>query len=107
MSIKKIIFNFILLYCFTNISAQYMWQIKKDTVITWYYKDGDEFNDDHLNREKWNTGLSWGRAIMSQDLYFTDGEDLEEKNGTLNFSLSKRDRKIKLTPWEVDSTFNE
>ncbi|MDP2387525.1 MAG: family 16 glycosylhydrolase [Bacteroidota bacterium] len=102
---KNLLLFGIFLCCFFIAPAQYMWQINKDSVITWYYQDGDEFNDTKLDMDKWDNGFPWGRTVMSQDLYFTSGEDLEESNGTLKFALNKRDYKVKLTRWDVDSAY--
>lgn len=93
---------FLASYC---LNSQVMWQFNKDTVITWYYHDGDEFNGTTLNPDMWRTGFPWGRTAMSQELYFTDGEDIDVKNGALHLYLNKRDYPVKLGPWDIDSAF--
>lgn len=101
---RRIILLSLFLSC-TALSAQYMWQFNKDTVVSWYYNDGDEFNGDQLDRNLWETKLGWGRAVMSQDIYFTDGANLEEKGGVLSFILKKEDLKAAVNPWEIDSSY--
>ncbi|MFL5753341.1 MAG: family 16 glycosylhydrolase [Bacteroidia bacterium] len=88
-----------------NASAQYMWQFNKDTVVSWYYFDGDEFNGTQLDRKRWDTQLPWSRALQSQSMYFTDGENLEEKGGVLSISLKKEAYKAQLGPWDLDSNY--
>ena len=42
-----------------------MWQISEDTVITWNYADGDEFNDKKIDTDKWKYSYGWGRTIFA------------------------------------------
>jgi beta-glucanase (GH16 family) len=103
---KKIAVLFFLFISFCSLQAQVMWQINKDSVYTWYYQDGDEFNGTQLDRSKWDNSVPWSRAVMSQDMYFSDGQDLQESNGVLKFSLSKHDHyKVKLGRWDIDSSY--
>ena len=51
---KRIIFLFSTVFLFLSIKAQVMWQISEDTVITWNYADGDEFNDKKIDTDKCN-----------------------------------------------------
>lgn len=73
--------------------AQNLWQINKDTVITWYYQDGDEFNDNIINTNKWSYWYGWSRSIFAQkeQQYYTDGKNHELKNGRLNL-FAKREK---------------
>ena len=77
----------------TNSFAQRMWQINKDTVINWYYQDGDEFNDATLNTEKWGYQFGWARSIYGnkEQQYYTDGNNHILKDGKLHL-YAKREK---------------
>lgn len=74
-----------LIILYATSSAQRMWQINKDTVINWYYEDGDEFNDAQLNTDKWNYQFGWARSIFGnkEQQYYTDGKNYVLKDGKL------------------------
>jgi len=63
---KKIVWSILILFVCKASFAQKLWQINKDTVITWYYQDGDEFNDSELNTNQWKTWYEWACTIFSQ-----------------------------------------
>ena len=83
---KTIFFLSIQFLLFSNLYAQQLWQINKDTIIQWYYIDGDEFNDTVVNTNKWSYQFGWARSIAAnkEQQYYTDGENHELKNGFLN-----------------------
>ncbi len=95
----------LLLLCVFSAKAQYLWQLNEDTIVTWYYQDGDEFNNNEVDREKWSTAYTWGRTVIGQDLYYTDGEDMEENGGVLKLYLNKRDYPVKLGFWDKDTAY--
>lgn len=86
-------------------TAQRLWQFNKDTVITWYYADGDEFEQDTLDTGKWSYWYGWSRSIFSQkeQEYYTDGKNLELKNGYLNLFAVKEDTTARMVDWLPDS----
>jgi beta-glucanase (GH16 family) len=103
----------IFIFCFitTKHTAQNLWQINKDTVISWHYFDGDEFNESIINTNKWQYWYGWSRNIFfhKEQQYYTDGKNHELKNGTLNL-FAKREKVTKrmvdhLT--DDDSLFNK
>ncbi|MES2566719.1 MAG: glycoside hydrolase family 16 protein [Bacteroidota bacterium] len=101
---------FVLLLFSLKQQAQILWQINKDTVITWYYFDGDDFTDPTINIKKWDYWYGWTRNIFShkEQQYYTDGTNHEIKNGSLNL-FAKRERIEKKTvDWltNSDSIFN-
>lgn len=75
-----------------NYSAQTLWQINKDTIITWCYFDGDDFTNPTINTTKWDYWYGWTRSIFShkEQQYYTDGTNHEIKNGILNL-FAKRE----------------
>lgn len=89
---NKVLFILISLLT-TNVFAQRMWQINKDTVINWYYQDGDEFNDATLNTDKWNYHFGWARSIHTnkEQQYYTDGKNHILKDGKLHL-YAKREK---------------
>ena len=46
----------------------------------------DNFDSSQINYSRWNNNYSWGRTIVNNHEleYYTDGKNLELKNGTLN-----------------------
>jgi beta-glucanase (GH16 family) len=84
--------------------AQIMFHFKNDSLIALNYVEGDEFNGQQLDADKWTNGLPWSRVIMSQDLAFSQ-KNVEQKNGLVNFIAIKKDSLYKLGPWEIDSAF--
>lgn len=88
-----------------KITAQVKWQLNKDTVVAWHYADGDEFNTQTLNTNKWKYWYGWGRSIFSnrEQAYYTDGLNHELKDGCLNL-FAKRERLEKRTiDWLEDT----
>lgn len=85
--------------------AQVMWQFKKDTVITWYYSDGDEFNGDKVDESIWNYWYGWARSIYSnkEQQYYTDGKNHILSNGTLKLSAVKSPITAKMVDWMKDT----
>ena len=61
---KRIIFLFSTVFLFLSIKAQVMWQISEDTVITWNYADGDEFNDKKIDTDKWKYSYGWEEQYL-------------------------------------------
>ena len=87
-----------------SIKAQQLWQINKDTIITWYYHDGDEFGKDDL-KEKWDSWFGWARSIVSnkEQQYYTDYKNTTVKDGCLNITVDKTPIKARLVDWLPDN----
>lgn len=81
-----------------------MWQVKRDTIVKWYYYDGDEFNDSILDEEKWFPSFSWSKVNYDMKFLMTK-ENLIHEKGVCHF-ICKRDTGLYLVPdWTLDSTF--
>lgn len=68
-----------------------MWQINKDTVVTWYYSDGDEFKTNKLNIDKWSYSYGWARTIYAnkEQQYYTEGRNHILNGNTLSLTAKK------------------
>lgn len=95
-------FNFLVLF----LNAQIMWQIKKDTVIKWYYFDGDEFNGPTIDQEKWIPAYSWSQLNYDFD-YLMTTERLELENGICRFACYRDTGLHKVPEWQLDSAFKK
>jgi len=97
----------ILCICVTMLQcrAQVMWQINKDTVLTWNYSEGDEFNDKNLNTDYWEYWYGWARTIYSQkeQQYYTDGQNHELYDGLLVLNAKKKPVFERLVDWKGDN----
>jgi beta-glucanase (GH16 family) len=81
-----------------------MWQVKKDTVITWRYYDGDEFDGREVDLNKWIPAYSWSQANYRFDYLMTPGR-LVLKDGACKF-VCDRDTGLYTVPsWQNDSAF--
>lgn len=87
-----------------------MWQFNKDTIITWYYQEGDEFNGNAVNTDYWKYSGSV-RAIVTnkEQQYYTDGENHLVKDGVLTLNATKKTVEKKLIDWkpEADSIIEQ
>jgi beta-glucanase (GH16 family) len=103
---RQLNYNYLLLLLIlsVNLNAQYLWQIKSDTIVTWYFQSGDEFNGTDLNTEKWKSGLPWGNVAMSQDLYFND-ENVVTSDGKISFISKKEKKTFPVNEWEIDKNY--
>jgi beta-glucanase (GH16 family) len=81
---------FILLVCSSAVS-QVMWQLDKDSVITWFYQEGDEFNGDSLNKKYWSDWYGWGRSIVSnkEQQYYSRWKNHFLRNGILSLTAKR------------------
>ncbi|MGE0568336.1 MAG: family 16 glycosylhydrolase [Bacteroidia bacterium] len=103
-------FIFFSSFCFNLIFSQIQWQFEKDSLITWYYQEGDEFNGDTLNRSYWSTWYGWARSISSnkEQQYYTDKGNHFLKDGKLYLTAKKEKIKKRYVDWQNDndSIFN-
>ena len=97
----------IILLLFASIiaNAQVMWQFKKDTVITWNYTDGDEFNGDKVDESKWHYTPGGTHSIFNnlEQQYYTNGQNHKEINGQLQLIAKKEDITSRIIDWKNDS----
>lgn len=101
---RKIILFFVLTLTI-NLSAQNLWQISKDTVITYYYMDGDEFSTGEINKDKWKSWYGWARSIVSnkEQQYYSEFKNHELKNGCLYITTEKKEAEQRLIDWMKDN----
>jgi len=100
----KKLFLFISICAFLfPVSAQVMWQFNKDTVITWQYEWGDEFNGVKLDTVKWTYG-GGGRSIYNnkEQQYYTDGKNHVVGNGVLKLVARKENVEARTIDWMED-----
>jgi len=83
-----------------------MWQIKKDTVIKWYYFDGDEFNGPSVDEEKWIPAYSYSQVNYRFD-YLMKKERLEFSNGICKFMCYRDTGLYEVPGWQLDSAFKK
>ncbi|MBL7924578.1 MAG: glycoside hydrolase family 16 protein [Bacteroidia bacterium] len=86
------------------IDGQVMIEFREKSVRKWELSDGDEFNGDGLDREKWMTSYPWARHLYcSMDVnYYSDGDDLICKEGLLNISARVSPVQARSIPYERD-----
>ena len=86
-------------------NSQTLWQINKDTVITYYYQDGDEFSENEISKDKWNSWYGWARSITSnkEQQYYSDYKNHEIINGCLYITCAKEATSARLTDWMGDA----
>jgi len=99
------IFKILLLFFTCNAGAQVMCQFNKDTVVTWSYEQGDEFNEKQLNTDYWEYWYGWARAIYFQkeQQYYTDGQNHELHDGLLTLNAKKMPVTARLVDWKEDN----
>ena len=85
--------------------AQTLWQINKDTVITYHYYDGDEFSVNELSKDEWGSWYGWARSIYSnkEQQYYSDYKNHETKNGNLYITTKKEDFEARFVDWMGDN----
>ena len=100
---------FLLLLC-KSFFSQFLWQANKDSLVKWYYFEGDEFSDSTINKNKWTYQFGWARSIYSnkEQQYYTDGENHKLQNGILSLYAIKNKKEAKLIDYlpDQDSVFN-
>ena len=70
-----------------------MWQIDKDSIRTWFYQEGDEFNTDSLNKNYWSDWYGWGRSIAGnkEQQYYSKWKNHFVKDGILTLTAKRQD----------------
>jgi beta-glucanase (GH16 family) len=100
--LKKLLY---LLLINPGLQAQTLWQINKDTVITYNYFDGDEFSGTEISKDKWSSWYGWARSIYSnkEQQYYSDYKNHELKNGCLYLITRKEDTEARFIDWMSDN----
>jgi len=101
MAFKKLFF---LVACtlFLNTKSQVLIKISNDSLISYSYNGGDEFNDAKLNTNYWKG--PWTAINMAQDFRYND-ENVKIENGLVNFLMLKKDSTYNIRLHEIDSSF--
>ncbi|HWY12907.1 MAG TPA: glycoside hydrolase family 16 protein [Bacteroidia bacterium] len=101
---KKLILIFLTAVSFP-FQSQTLWQINKDTVITYHYLDGDEFSANELSKDKWGSWYGWARSIYSnkEQQYYSDYKNDKIKNGNLYITTKKEDFEARFVDWMGDN----
>lgn len=86
-------------------NSQILWQINKDTVITYHYFDGDEFSENEVSKEKWSSWYGWARSIVTnkEQQYYSDYKNHELKNGCLYLTTRKENVEARFVDWMGDN----
>ena len=84
--------------------SQIMFLFNNDSINIFEYSDGDEFNEQQINTDKWTLGLGWTRVIMSQDVAFVPNNVIQQ-NSIVKFIAEKKDSVYHLSPYEIDSAY--
>lgn len=95
----------VLLLLHGKINSQMLWQFNKDTIISWHYAGGDEFNTPKPDTKQWDYWYGWSRSIFSQkeQQYYTDGKNHVLNNGSLNLFALKEDTLARMVDWLPDN----
>ncbi len=98
------LFYIILFLSQLHLEAQVMFKVFKDTVMTFTYSGGDEFNADKLDENIWKNGIGGRRVLVVQDLAFVP-ENVKLEQGLIRFYANRRDSNFTLMQNEVDSNY--
>lgn len=96
---------FLLLLPVFQAPAQFLWQLNKDTIISWRYQWGDEFNSDRLDTASWEYSYGWARSIYGnkEQQYYSDGENHRLNSGVLSLNAEKRSVQKKVVDWRAET----
>lgn len=97
----------LVLFLFTTLQspAQFLWQLNKDTIISWHYQWGDEFTGNRPDTSVWDYSYGWSRSIYGnkEQQYYSDGENHRLTNGVLNLNAERRSVQKKVVDWRAES----
>ena len=105
---KKALWITALLFFILKLQSQIFWQFNKDSVTTWYYQEGDEFNQDSINTNYWKyVGSVRSLFPNKEQQYYTDGENHNLIDGALHLNARREAVENKVIDWigENDSVF--
>ncbi len=82
-----------------------MWQFNKDSLITWQYQDGDEFNGPEIDKQKWNDWYGWGRSIAhnKEQQYYSKYNNHFIVDGKLILTAKREDVFERYVDWMNDN----
>lgn len=98
-------YSFILVSTLSFVNSQILWQFNKDSIITWHYEDGDEFNGTEINKTQWSDWYGWGRSISAnkEQQYYSKYKNHFLKNGILSLSAKREDVYERYVDWMGDN----
>lgn len=101
----KLKYTFLLSFFIVQLNAQIMWQFDKDSLITWYYQDGDEFNEQTINTDQWSDWYGWARSISSnkEQQYYTHFKNHFLQDGKLILTAKRQDITARYVDWRSDT----
>ncbi len=87
------------------VSAQIQWQFNKDSLITWHYQEGDEFNGNEVNKLYWNDWFGWGRSIAGnkEQQYYSKYKNHFVNDGILTLTAKREDVYERYIDWMGDN----
>jgi len=103
--IKKLrILFFVCLFHFIA-HSQILWQFKSDSLITWHYQEGDEFNGSAVNTDYWSDWYGWGRSIAhnKEQQYYSKYKNHFLNNGILTLTAKREDVVERYVDWMSDN----
>ena len=91
-------------FCLTT-NAQILWQFEKDSLITWHYQEGDEFNGGSVNKAIWSDWYGWARSIASniEQQYYTNYKNHFVKDGKLILTAKPEIIHARYVDWMGDN----
>jgi len=99
----RIIYIISLLFT-VSVNAQILWQFDKDSLITWRYQEGDEFNGTAVNTAYWKDWFGWGRSISSniEQQYYSKYKNHFLKDGILTLTAKREGVNERYVDWMGD-----
>jgi hypothetical protein len=83
-----------------------MWQFNKDTVIKWYYYDGDEYDQPYTDTVKWIPGYSYSQMNYQFEFLMTT-KRIINKNGICRYIVDRDTGLYKVPGWQLGPTFEK
>lgn len=103
-------FLWIFLYFFVGVKSQLLFYVRKDTMMVFQYEWGDEFENERLSSDKWNTNYGWGNTIPHNGelQFYTRTENIFFRNGLLYLTAVRKDTLALCYNWKKpqDSLFH-
>jgi beta-glucanase (GH16 family) len=98
---KKCLF-FLLTLLAVDAPAQLLFKLTADTLRTFVYSSGDEFNDSNVRTDYWRG--PWNRINMAQNFRYNDA-NVKLNNGTAQFLMLQQDSVYPILGQAIDSAF--
>jgi len=88
---NKIFLIAVLLLSASLLSAQplQLWQLRDLGIVRWEYVDGDEFDDEKIDSQKWRKSFPWGRNLGNNMLQYYADDNTFVEDGILKMEARK------------------